>query len=230
MPHWTEQADTLERWGRFPGRERADGAEGVVLTFDDGPDEDSTPAVLDALDEAGGRATFFLVGEQVEAAPGLAREIVARRHDVQLHGYGHAAHDALTPEEALRDLERGAGALVDATGVEPRFYRPPYGRFSSGSYEACRVLGLEPVYWSAWGTDWETIAPQRIAELVIPDLAPGAVVLLHDSPRYSHRPSAQPTVDALPLIAARAAELGLPFLTLAEALDGVTRRSRVPRR
>jgi len=220
MPHFSEQVDTLERWRRFPGRERAEGAEGVVLTFDDGPDEDATPAVLDALAAAGARATFFLVGEQVETHPALAGELTRRGHDVQLHGYGHEAHDRLSPDVVRQDLERGAQALREATGREPRFYRPPYGRFSRESYEACRVLGLEAVYWSAWGTDWETISPQRIADLVIPDLSAGAVVLLHDSPRYGHRPSARPTVEALPLIAASVAELRIPFLTLAEALDG----------
>ena len=220
MPHFSEQLDTLERWRLFPARERADGAEGVVLTFDDGPDQDATPAVLDALDAAGARATFFVVGEQVEADPALAREIAQRGHDVQLHGYGHVAHDLLSPNEARSDLERGARALRDATGLDALFYRPPYGRFSPGSYDACGALGLEAVYWSAWGTDWETISPQRIAELVVPDLSAGAVVLLHDSRRYGHRPSARPTAEALPLIAARVAELGLPFLTLAEAVDG----------
>jgi peptidoglycan-N-acetylglucosamine deacetylase len=220
MPHFSEQLDTLERWRLFPARERADGAEGVVLTFDDGPDQDATPTVLDALDAAGARATFFVVGEQVEADPALAREIAQRGHDVQLHGYGHVAHDLLSPNEARSDLERGARALRDATGQDARFYRPPYGRFSPGSYDACGALGLEAVYWSAWGTDWETISPQRIAELVVPDLSAGAVVLLHDSRRYGHRPSARPTAEALPLIAARVAELGLPFLTLAEAVDG----------
>jgi peptidoglycan/xylan/chitin deacetylase (PgdA/CDA1 family) len=218
MAHWTEHADTLERWRRYPALERADGAEGVVLTFDDGPDEDATPAVLDALDAAGVRATFFLIGEQVEAHPGLARELTSRGHDVQLHGHRHLPHERLSGDEARHDLEAGARALHEATGLEARFYRPPYGRFSPESYDACRELGLEPVYWSAWGTDWETISPERIAELVIPDLSPGAVVLLHDSPRYGHRPSARPTVDALPLVAARVAELGLPFLTLAEAV------------
>jgi peptidoglycan/xylan/chitin deacetylase (PgdA/CDA1 family) len=130
------------------------------------------------------------------------------------------AHDLLSPDEARSDLERGARALRDATGLDALFYRPPYGRFSPGSYDACGALGLEAVYWSAWGTDWETISPQRIAELVVPDLSAGAVVLLHDSRRYGHRPSARPTAEALPLIAARVAELGLPFLTLAEAVDG----------
>jgi peptidoglycan-N-acetylglucosamine deacetylase len=220
MPHFSEQVDTLERWRRFPARERADGAEGVVLTFDDGPDEDATPAVLDALDAAGARATFFLVGEQLEAHPALGREIVQRGHDVQLHGYAHVAHDQLSPDEARQDLERGARTLREATGLEARFYRPPYGRFSRDSYEACRALGLEPVYWSAWGTDWETISPQRIADLVVPDLSPGVVVLLHDSPRYAHRPSARPTAEALPLIASGVGERGLPLLSLVEALDG----------
>jgi peptidoglycan-N-acetylglucosamine deacetylase len=220
MPHFSEQVDTLERWRLFPARERADGSDGVVLTFDDGPDQDATPAVLDALDAAGARATFFLVGEQVEAEPALAQEIIRRGHDIGLHGYAHVAHDLLARDEARRDLDRGARTLREVTGRAARFYRPPYGRFSRDSYEACLTLGLEAVYWSAWGTDWETISPERIAELVIPDLAPGAVVLLHDSARYSHRPSARPTVEALPLIAAGGAELDLPFLTLAEALDG----------
>jgi peptidoglycan-N-acetylglucosamine deacetylase len=191
-----------------------------VLTFDDGPDQDATPALLDALDAAGAGATFFVVGEQVEADPALGREIARRGHDVQLHGYGHVAHDRLGPDQTRLDLERGARALRAAIGREARFYRPPYGRFSQGSYEACRALGLDAVYWSAWGTDWETISPQRIADLVIPDLSAGAVVLLHDSARYGHRPTARPTVEALPLIAARVAELGLPFMTLTEALDG----------
>jgi peptidoglycan/xylan/chitin deacetylase (PgdA/CDA1 family) len=220
MPHFSEQVDTLERWRLFPARERAGGAEGIVLTFDDGPDQDATPALLDALDAEGARATFFLVGEQVEAEPALAREIAQRGHDVELHGYGHVAHDLLGRDEVRRDLERGAQTLREVTGLSPRFYRPPYGRFSRDSYQACRALGLEAVYWSAWGTDWETISPQRIADLVIPDLSPGAVVLLHDSPRYSHRPTARPTVEALPLIAASVVERDLPFLTLNEALDG----------
>jgi peptidoglycan-N-acetylglucosamine deacetylase len=220
MPHFSEQVDTLERWRLFPGRERADGAEGIALTFDDGPDQDDTPAVLDALDAAGARATFFLVGEHVEAEPAIARAILERGHDVQLHGYGHVAHELLAPDQARDDLERGLQALREAIGADPRFYRPPYGRFSKASYEACLALGLEAVYWSAWGTDWETISPQRIADLVIPDLSAGAVVLLHDSARYGHRPSARPTVEALPLIAAGATDVGLGFTTLAEAVDG----------
>ena len=75
--------------------------------------------------------------------------------------------------------------------------------FNEHSYEAVRAVGLEPVYWSAWGMDWETISAERILDIVERDLEPGAIVVLHDSARYAHRPDVAPTVEAIPLIAAR---------------------------
>ena len=85
MPSFSQTLDTLARWREFPGLERLDDAR-VALTFDDGPDPDGTPDVLDALDAAGLRATFFMVGEQVKAAPTLAREVAGRGHEIALHG------------------------------------------------------------------------------------------------------------------------------------------------
>jgi peptidoglycan-N-acetylglucosamine deacetylase len=209
MPHWGEQVDTLERWRAFPALERADGAEGVVLTFDDGPDQDATPAVLDALDRIEVKATFFVVGEQLERHWRMARETLDRGHELALHGYSHPRHEELVPPAARDEVARGVGAFEAALGRRPSLMRPPYGRFSEHSYKACRSLGLEPVYWSAWAMDWEELSPARIAELACRDLAPGMIVLLHDSPRYAERRSANPTAEALPLIAARARELGI---------------------
>jgi peptidoglycan-N-acetylglucosamine deacetylase len=189
-----------------------------VLTFDDGPDPDSTPAVLDALDGIGAKATFFLVGEQLMAHSALGAEIVRRGHETALHGFEHREHGEMGP--AVRDdLARGLGTVEAATGRRPRWYRPPYGRFSELSYEACARLGLEPVYWSSWGMDWEAIGPQRIAELVGRDLAGGAIVLLHDSARYADRETAAPTAEAIPRIAADARKAGLRLVTL-EAVIG----------
>ena len=119
---------------------------------------------------------------------------------------------------ARDDIARAVGTFEMACGRSPRFFRPPYGRFDEHGYEACADLGLEPVYWSAWGLDWETIGPERIAELVTRDLAEGAIALLHDSPRYADRSSAQATADAIPAIAAAAAERGLEWVTLGDAL------------
>jgi peptidoglycan/xylan/chitin deacetylase (PgdA/CDA1 family) len=198
---------TVERWRELPGLERVPA--GVALTFDDGPDPGCTPAILDALDAAGARATFFVVGEQLMKSHALAREAAARGHELGLHGFEHTDHDTLRPQAARDDLARAVGSFEVAVGRRPRFFRPPYGRFSEASYEACRHLGLEPVYWSAWGLDWEPLPAERIAELATRDLADGDIVLLHDSTRYAHRPNCAPTAVAIEAIVARATELGL---------------------
>jgi peptidoglycan/xylan/chitin deacetylase (PgdA/CDA1 family) len=217
MPSFREFKETLELWERFPGLERGEaGAGKVALTFDDGPDEDATEAVLDALEGIGAHATFFMLGEQLMRHQGIGREVVRRGHEVALHGFGHEPHEELSPQQARDDLARGLGALEAATGRHPRFYRPPYGRFSEHSYEACRKLGMEPVYWSSWGSDWESISGTRIAELSARDLADGAILLLHDSARYADRERATPTAEALAPLAERAHASDLELVTLGE--------------
>ena len=215
MPSFQQLRATEALWARFGGRQRLDG-DAVALTFDDGPDPDATPAVLDALDDAGLRATFFVVGEQAAAHPRLAREVATRGHEIALHGYEHREHAELSPREARDDLARGLGAVEATTGRRATRFRPPYGRFSEHSREACERLGLEPVLWSAWGMDWEPLPADRIAELVARDLDPGAIVLLHDSARYAHRADAAATAEAIPLLAAAAAERGLGLGPLSE--------------
>jgi peptidoglycan/xylan/chitin deacetylase (PgdA/CDA1 family) len=158
-----------------------------------------------------------MLGEQLMRHQAIGREVVARGHEVALHGFGHEHHEQLTPQQARDDLARGLGAVEAATGRRPRFYRPPYGRFSEHSYEACGKLGLEPVYWSAWGLDWETIPAERIAEIAGRDLADGVILLLHDSPRYAERESAAPTAEALAVLAQRALEAGVALGALGDA-------------
>jgi peptidoglycan/xylan/chitin deacetylase (PgdA/CDA1 family) len=205
MPSFQEHREMLRLWTDLPGLERV--PDGVALTFDDGPDPDGTPQVLDALDAAGIRATFFLVADQADAHPELAREIAVRGHDVQAHCATHTPHRLVDDPQA--DLARTIESIVQASGVTPTHQRPPYGRFTRASYEACLQAGLQPVYWSAWGEDWEDLAPDRIADFVTRDLSDGVVILLHDSARYAHRPSARATAAAIPLVAAALAELQL---------------------
>ena len=210
MPGYRQMLETAERWRELPGLERV--LDGVALTFDDGPDAAGTPPVLDALDAAGVKATFFLLGEQLMRDHGVAREARDRGHELGLHGFEHVDHDSLRPQAARDDLARALGAFEASLGIRPRFFRAPYGRFSEHSYEACLKLELEPVYWSAWGMDWEPLPADRIADLVSRDLEPGAIVLLHDSVRYAHRPDTRPTAEAI----ARIADSDLTFGTLSE--------------
>jgi peptidoglycan/xylan/chitin deacetylase (PgdA/CDA1 family) len=205
MPSFGEHREMLQLWADLPGLERIE--HGVAFTFDDGPDADGTPEVLDALDRADIKATFFLVADQVDAHPDLAQEIANRGHEVQAHCADHTPHREVADPAA--DLWRTIETIFKATGIAPTAQRPPYGRFTPASYEACMQAKLQPIYWSAWGEDWEDIAPDRIADIANRDLSDGAVILLHDSARYAHRPSARATAAAIPLIAAAMADAHL---------------------
>ncbi len=186
------------------------GSPAVALTFDDGPHPQGTPAVLEALAAAAIRATFFLVGEQVEREPALAAEIVAAGHEVALHGHRHRLLLRLPRAAIAADLDRGSAAIGDATGRDPRLHRPPYGIYSRAGLGVVRERGLRPLLWSAWGRDWRRRATaQSITEMVCRELRPGSVLLLHDADWYSSRESWRATAAAIPRIAERLAGQGL---------------------
>jgi peptidoglycan/xylan/chitin deacetylase (PgdA/CDA1 family) len=206
------------RWRRFPGVERVEPGGRAVLTFDDGPDPEATEAALDALDHAGARATFFLLGSQLARHPGLAKEVVRRGHEVGLHGYDHLRHDRVDPALSRSDLLQGFDAVEKTLGIRCQWFRPPYGKMSPAAVEACESLGMTPVYWSAWGLDWENVAPERIAEVVGEQLDDGGIILLHDSARFARRESALATVEAIALIAGRAQEQGISLVSLGDAV------------
>jgi peptidoglycan-N-acetylglucosamine deacetylase len=183
----------------------------VVLTFDDGPHVEGTPAVLDVLEQRGARATFFLVGEQVRKQPAVARAIVDAGHEIALHGDRHVLLLRRRVVSFAADLDRGSASIAEATGVVPTLYRPPYGVFGRGTLAHVRARGLEPLLWSAWGRDWERRAsPASISRRVTRLLAPGDVVLLHDSDAYSSAGSWRRTAAALPSILDAVAALGVP--------------------
>jgi peptidoglycan-N-acetylglucosamine deacetylase len=208
------------RWRRVPGLETVSAGTVAVLSFDDGPDPRGTPSVLEALGTAGAQATFFVLGRHVAEHPELAREISARGHEIALHGMEHRRHDLLSADEAERELATGIEAIESVAGRRPAWYRPPFGASSRTLAEVCRSLGLGLAYWSAWGQDWEDSSPARIAALVSRDLAPGAIVLLHDSARYGQRANAAATAGSVPLIAVAAREYGLELVSLSGAVSG----------
>jgi peptidoglycan/xylan/chitin deacetylase (PgdA/CDA1 family) len=173
----------------------------VAFTFDDGPHPQGTPAVLEALDRHGVKATFFLVGEQVARRPGLAAEIAARGHEIGIHSYRHRAATWLTPQTFRDDLDRAADAITQATGLAPGLYRPPRGVFTYSALTEVRRRGWLPVLWAADGRDWRrTATPVGVSGRIARGLKGGEVVLLHDSDFYSSPASWKNTLEALPLL------------------------------
>lgn len=207
------------RWREVPGLQSLPPNGLVALTFDDGPDPQFTPPLLDALEAAEATATFFVVGERLPGAEGLVAEIEERGHEIALHGMTHRRHDALDEAAARAELSDGLAAIAAAGAKRPRWYRPPYGGSSPVLADLCRELDLGLAYWSAWGQDWEAISARRIAGLVLRDLGPGGIVLLHDSPLYAERDDATPTIDAIPLLADAMRRQGLRATSLGSASD-----------
>ncbi|MGH2896730.1 MAG: polysaccharide deacetylase family protein [Solirubrobacteraceae bacterium] len=170
----------------------------MVLTFDDGPHPEGTPAVLEALAAAGARATFFLIGEQVERRPELAARIVADGHLVALHGYRHRLQLRLSPAGVAADIAHGLDVVQDAAGVALTWHRPPYGIYSPAGLRAVRAAGLAPLLWSRWGKDWRKFTTAaRITRRATRGVIGGDVILLHDADFYGARHSHRRTVAAL---------------------------------
>jgi peptidoglycan/xylan/chitin deacetylase (PgdA/CDA1 family) len=172
--------------------------------------------ILEILARHGALATFFLVGEQVQRRPLLARRILDEGHAVGLHGQLHRPHPVRSAGAIREDFERGSAAIEDATGARPTLHRPPYGLYSPASLRIARERGLQPVMWSRWGKDWRKLTtPERIAKRVLRGVRAGDVILLHDADFYSAKRSHRRTAAALPEILAtlRSDELGTVCVT-----------------
>ena len=183
---------------------------GVALTFDDGPHPQGTPAVLELLASTDAKATFFLVGEQVDRFRSLAAEIASAGHEVAVHGYRHRLLLRRSPSGFAADLDRAVAAIGEATGRAPAVYRPPYGIFSLPALAVVRRRGLTPLLWTRWGKDWRPDATgPSISALACASLAPGDVVVLHDADHYSSPGAWRNTAAALPSILDAVAALGV---------------------
>jgi peptidoglycan/xylan/chitin deacetylase (PgdA/CDA1 family) len=197
----------------------------VALTFDDGPDPDATPPILDALDALGWRATFFCLGTQVRRSPDLTRELVRRGHEVAVHGDSHRSHLRRPLTSTVPDLLRARDTIEGVAGVAVRWFRPPYGAVSSATLVAARKSGLQLILWTTWGLDWQPRATGRtVAANVARTFRPGATVLLHDSDFHSIPGTWHSALSALPILGRQWAMAGLQVGTLSE--HGVGRQRR----
>jgi peptidoglycan/xylan/chitin deacetylase (PgdA/CDA1 family) len=196
-----------------PGR----GAE-VSLTYDDGPGR-STEEVLGLLARDGARGTFFLVGSEVRRHPDVARRIAAEGHEIGTHTMSHLDHYEVEPSQAVEDMVAGARAVAQVLGHEPRLYRAPYGHFIPDTVAEARRRGWTCVHWSALGMDWmEGESGRSVADRVLPDLQPGAIVLLHDS-RRAKPMNPEPVVRATALLLAEIERRGLHPVPVGEMLE-----------
>ncbi|MGH8177437.1 MAG: polysaccharide deacetylase family protein [Steroidobacter sp.] len=160
----------------------------IYLTFDDGPDPEWTPRVLDVLAHAQMHATFFAIGEQVRRAPALARRIAQEGHAIGNHTFSHRHPWLMTPRTARAQVREGAAALRDVVGQVTHLYRPPHGRQRACMNDEARRYGERIVMWSLSAIDWGPFGAADQIEQRLAQVKQGDVVLMHDGRNRHNRP------------------------------------------
>ena len=189
----------------------------IALTFDDGPDPESTPMFAEVLADRGIRATFFMLGRMVAAAPELARKLAAAGHQIGVHGWDHRYLPLRGLRETRADVRRATALIASVTGTRPTLFRPPYGVLSGPVLVAARELGLTPLLWGAWGREWTACStPESVFQTLAGDLDGGVTVLLHDSGCTSPAGSWQAGLGALSLLLDECERRGLRIGQVAE--------------
>lgn len=192
----------------------------VALTFDDGPNPDVTPAVLDLLDAHGARATFFCIGERARRHPDLIADIVRRGHAVENHSQHHWLHfSTFGPGRIAREIDEAQQTLAGLTGQAPRFFRAPAGlRNPLLDPVLCRH-GLRLAAWTRRGFDtFQAGNPDAVARRLLRRLAARDILLMHDGNPGSDRAGTPMVLVVLPRVLRAIDDAGLRYVTLREAV------------
>jgi len=186
----------------------------VALTFDDGPNPDATPRILDTLAEKGVRATFFVLGSHAERWPEIVRRISHDGHQLGNHGYFHRKLQFKSPFYVSRDIRLGIRAIKRAGAPAPKYFRAPHGFRSPWTTPIASSYGERTVGWSLGVWDSDRPGVEEIVRRTMEGVSPGSIVLLHDGDGYNPDGDRMQTAAALPLIIDRLKEQGYEFATL----------------
>lgn len=169
----------LKAWHENPA------SDNIALTFDDGPTE-YTAEILDLLKKFNRKATFFLIGRQVEKYPGLVQRILAEGHTVGNHTWSHSKTTGfMNAREMEAEIRAGDQAIQAATSRNVKFYRPPFGVTNPSVKKAVQETGHTVMGWSIRSLDTVIPDEKRILDRILRRLKPGKVILLHDTSQKS---------------------------------------------
>ena len=183
----------------------------IALTFDDGPSA-VTSRVLDALEKAHAKATFFVVGERVGGYRSELQRMVADGFQIGNHTWDHAYISKIPEDELRSSISETNAAIEQACGVVPEVMRPPGGAWSDAALEVLRDMRLPAVFWNVDPRDWETRDARSTVEHVLDRAADGRIVIVHDL--YGQ------TADAVEVIVPELVSRGFDMVTVSELARG----------
>lgn len=183
----------------------------VALTFDDGPNLDTTPLVLDILEKNGVVASFFLIGKLIndDTRPVMERQLKLGC-EIENHSWNHNFMDKYTAQENTSEIEKTNEIIKEMVGVTPRFFRPPYISLSPTMYKSIDL----PFICGMNCMDWDpTVSAEKRTEIILRDIKDGDIVLLHDLSGNVN------TVDALDDIIKGLRDAGFTFVTVSKLFE-----------
>jgi chitin deacetylase len=206
------QAQQIPAWARKRVLHKVPVKPGLkvfALTFDDGPWPNSTRQILRILAANDVRATFFMVGQELQRRPEIAREVRDGGHAIGNHSWNHP----LRPRDPVAQIQRTDALIRNVIGTNPTLFRPPYGALNNGMAQQAMKEGQAILIWSADSDDWQRPSARVIASRIVREAGPGGIALMHDGGgNRSH------TVAALPLIIHTLRARGYRFVTVPELL------------
>ena len=184
----------------------------IALTFDDGPHPSQTGRILDILDSYGVKATFFMIGVNVENYPDAAKEVLKRGHEIGNHTYSHSHLNRLGEVRLSEELEKCEDILENLCEYRSRLFRPPEGYISDGVLECAEQGDYSLILWSVDTRDWEVKNTTHIVETVMSKIKGGDIILMHDYVYQSKTP------EALEILLPKLLALGYQPVTVGELL------------
>jgi len=186
----------------------------VALTFDDGPDPEYTPRVLDILAARDVRGTFFVVGNRAERSPATVKQIHERGHEVASHGWSHRNLWISGPRRTFKEIGRTHELLKSLTGQAPALFRPPWGTVNAAMFGALKRYQQRCVFWSVQPEGLRQRSAQDQVAYVLRKAQPGMIVDLHDAEGTKGAPAR--LCEALPAMIDGLRERGYRFTTVSE--------------
>jgi peptidoglycan/xylan/chitin deacetylase (PgdA/CDA1 family) len=183
----------------------------IAMTYDDGPHPRNTPRLLDMLRERNIKATFYVVGRNVNMYPEIVRRIVAEGHEIGNHTWTHRNLTTLSDSSVRWEMDKTRDAIVAACGVKPRTMRPPYGALRQRQRAwIYREYGYPTILWNVDPEDWRRPGLSVVAGRIINNTRSGSIVLAHDLHKS--------TVDAMPASLDGLLRRGFKFVTVSQLL------------
>lgn len=191
----------------------------LALTYDDGPNDSYTWRMMEVLERHGVKATFFLIGQYVQQEPAIARALVAAGHSIGSHGWSHPNLIFQQVTELRHQLVKTRQAILDATGVETKLFRPPFGGRRPATLRTVRAFGLQTVMWNVGCRDWKARSADEIVARAERQIRGGDVILLHDGSHVRMGVDRSRSVEATDRILSRYLREGFEFVTISQMME-----------